>query len=92
LPQYLFKININTNFIAGVIWQSGEPWKVLRKFVLQTLRDFGVGKTSLEEKIMHEVDAANEVLTASEGKPFDVRLLTSMMITNVIYGIVFAKR
>ncbi|XP_060570296.1 cytochrome P450 2J6-like [Ruditapes philippinarum] len=91
-PSWLRAIKEAIKEGKGVIWQSGEPWKVLRKFVLQTLRDFGVGKTSLEEKIMHEVDAANEVLNASEGKPFDVRLLTSMMITNVIYGIVFAKR
>ncbi|XP_053383763.1 cytochrome P450 2J4-like [Mercenaria mercenaria] len=76
----------------GVGWQSGNDWKVLRKFVLQTLRDFGVGKTSLEQKILREVDAANDVLYATNGKPSDVRLLTSMMINNVIYGIVFAKR
>ena len=56
------------------------------------MRDFGVGKTSLEEKIMQEVDAATEDLNTADGKPFDIRHLTSMMITNVIYGIVFAKR
>ncbi|XP_053383657.1 cytochrome P450 2J4-like [Mercenaria mercenaria] len=76
----------------GVVLQSGNAWKVLRKFVLQTLREFGVGKTSLEQKIMREVDAANDILCATDGKPSDVRLLTSMMISNVIYGIVFAKR
>ncbi|XP_053383656.1 cytochrome P450 2J4-like isoform X2 [Mercenaria mercenaria] len=41
---------------------------------------------------MREVDAAIDVLYATKGKPSDVRLLTSMMISNVIYGIVFAKR
>ncbi|XP_053383762.1 cytochrome P450 2J4-like [Mercenaria mercenaria] len=79
-------------FSIGIVLQSGNAWKVLRKFVMQTLREFGVGKTSLEQKIMREVDAANDVLCATDGNPSDVRLLTSMMISNIIYGIVFAKR
>ncbi|XP_053383759.1 cytochrome P450 2C55-like [Mercenaria mercenaria] len=78
--------------LRSVIWQSGNDWKVLRKFVLQTLREFGVGKTSLEQKFISEVDAAYDVLYATNGKPSDMRLLTSMTISNVIYGIVFTPR
>jgi hypothetical protein len=77
---------------AGVVMQSGKPWKVLRKFTLQSLKDFGVGKSSLEEKIVVEIEAATVVLNETKGNPTDVRLLTSMIITNVIYGIVFGKR
>lgn len=76
----------------GVVFESGTPWKNIRRFTMQALKDFGVGKTSLEQKILVEVDAATDVLNAAAGKPTDVRLLTSMMITNVIYGIVFGKR
>ncbi|XP_045203041.2 cytochrome P450 2J2-like [Mercenaria mercenaria] len=76
----------------GVVMQSGKPWKILRKFTLQSLKDFGVGKSSLEEKIAFEIDAATAVLKEANGSPTDVRLLTSMIITNVIYGIIFGKR
>ena len=64
----------------------------MRRFTLQTLRDFGVGKTSIEEKIFDEIDAASDVFHKTEGKPIDVRMLTSMIISNVIYGIVFSRR
>ena len=76
----------------GVVMQSGTPWKVLRRLTLQSLKDFGVGKSSLEEKIVAEIEAASDVLNNTQGKPTDVRLLTSMIVTNVIYGIVFGKR
>lgn len=91
-PSWLKPLKEATKEGKGVIWQSGNEWKVIRKFVLQTLRDFGVGKTSIEEKIIAEVDAATEYLTETGGRPTDPRLLTSMMIGNVIFGIVFAKR
>ena len=77
---------------SGIIWQSGQAWKILRKFTLQTLRDFGVGKTSLEEKIFLEIDSATDYLTESPDHLADIRHVSSMMILNVIYSIVFGKR
>ncbi|XP_052799202.1 cytochrome P450 2J6-like [Mya arenaria] len=83
---------VSVIFGPGVIWQSGHDWRLTRRFTIQTLRDFGVGKTSLEEKIFSEIDAATEYIKATGAKPFNPRQLTSMMITNIIYGIVFGKR
>ncbi|XP_052799200.1 cytochrome P450 2J3-like [Mya arenaria] len=92
-------IQTNRNYITvsvilrpGVIWQSGHDWRLTRRFTIQTLRDFGVGKTSLEEKIFSEIDPATEYIKATGAKRFNPRQLTSMMITNNIYGIVFGKR
>ena len=59
--------------------------KVLRKFTSQALRDFGVGKTSLEDKIYHEIDATIHHLDNENGEPVDITLLSSKMITNIIY-------
>ena len=64
----------------------------MRRFTLQTLRDFGVGKTSIEDKIFQEIDAASNVFQDTKGQATDVKQLTAMMISNVIYGIVFGKR
>ena len=79
-------------YFIGVVWQSGHTWKVMRRFTLQTLRDFGVGKTSIEDKIFQEIDAASYVFQDTKGQATDVKQLTAMMISNVIYGIVFGKR
>lgn len=77
---------------TGVVFANGQNWKNIRRFCLLTLKDFGVGKTSLEEKIMQEVDAATEIFAKNKGRAKEYRHLTSMMITNVIYGIVFGTR
>ena len=67
-------------------------WKTVRRFTLQTLRDFGVGKSSLEEKIMTEVEAAIQYLVDTKGEPTEMASLSQMMIGNVIYGIIFGHR
>ena len=38
----------------GVLFASGENWKILRRFTLHTLRDHGFGKQTAENFILHE--------------------------------------
>lgn len=77
----------------GILLQTyNHQWKAMRRFTLQTLRDFGVGKSSLEEKIMIEVEAATRYLEEVKSEPTEMAALLQMMIGNVIYGIVFGKR
>ena len=64
----------------------------MRRFTLQALRDCGVGKYSIESKIMVEVDAASEYLDATRASPTEPTALLQMMIGNIIYDIVFGKR
>jgi hypothetical protein len=35
--------------VPGVIFSHGNYWKELRRFLLRNLRDFGFGKTSMED-------------------------------------------
>ena len=69
-----------------------HSWKFHRRFTLQTLRDFGVGKSSIEDKIMAEIDAARLALENTNSKPFEITSVLQKVIGNVIYGIVFGKR
>ncbi|XP_073399244.1 cytochrome P450 2K4-like [Dendrobates tinctorius] len=85
----IFKIVSNQH---GIIYTNGEIWKTMRKFTLSTLRDFGMGKKSLETRIHEELIPLIENFKSHNGKPFNAHMLTSSALSNVICSIIFGKR
>ncbi|XP_066275399.1 cytochrome P450 2J6-like [Branchiostoma lanceolatum] len=77
----------------GIIFAHyGPDWKEQRKFTMKTLRDFGVGKRSLEGKICEEAAALSQELVAKDGQPFNIKHLMQNAVSNIICSIVFGKR
>ncbi|EFB16312.1 hypothetical protein PANDA_012936, partial [Ailuropoda melanoleuca] len=76
----------------GVAFSNGERAKQLRRFSITTLRDFGVGKRGIEERIQEEAGFLIEALRDTRGAFLDPTFFLSRTVSNVISSIVFGDR
>ncbi|XP_026221102.1 cytochrome P450 2D15-like [Anabas testudineus] len=66
-------------------------WREQRRFGLMTLRNFGLGKHSMEQRILVEVHHLIKHLEQSAGKTLNPQLLFHSAASNVVCQVLFAK-
>ncbi|XP_073442559.1 cytochrome P450 2K4-like [Dendrobates tinctorius] len=76
----------------GIVFSTGENWKAMRRFTLSTLRDYGMGRRTIEDKITEESEYLIQKLKSYEGKPFDNVTSIYAAVTNIIVSILLSKR
>ncbi|XP_059158387.1 cytochrome P450 2U1-like [Physella acuta] len=75
----------------GIILSSGPLWKEIRSTSMTILRDLGMGKNILAEKISEVVEVYLQELSHLDGRATNVRNLTNACVANVICSIIFGK-
>ncbi|XP_010003190.1 PREDICTED: cytochrome P450 2K4-like [Chaetura pelagica] len=76
----------------GVIFSDGENWKVMRRFTLTTLRDFGMGKKAIEDRVVEEYKCLADTIESHKGKPLEMTLMMNAAVANIIVSILLGKR
>ncbi|XP_046569365.1 cytochrome P450 2J6-like [Haliotis rubra] len=76
----------------GVVGTSGDLWHEQRRFALNALREFGMGKTIMEDKIHEEIAQFMVALEEKKGRGFNIERLLQNAVSNVICSVVFGKR
>lgn len=71
---------------------SGKAWKDQRKFLINTFRGFGIGKSSFEDAVAMEAEAMMKVMREKKDVPFDPQIMLSNALSNIICSVTFGKR
>ncbi|KFV68627.1 Cytochrome P450 2J2 [Dryobates pubescens] len=85
IEQYVFSSK-------GLISSNGLLWKQQRRFALSTLRTFGLGKRSLEERIQEECRYLVDAFGEEQGSPFNPHFQLTNAVSNIICSITFGNR
>ncbi|KAG8445787.1 hypothetical protein GDO86_010538, partial [Hymenochirus boettgeri] len=76
----------------GIIFSHGENWRVMRRFTISTLRDFGMGTKIIENKINEECDFLVKEFRSFKGKPFENSMIMNATVANIIVSIILGHR
>ncbi|XP_076832041.1 cytochrome P450 2M1-like [Brachyhypopomus gauderio] len=76
----------------GVLVSNGNRWKQLRRFCLTTLKNFGMGRRSIEEKVKEEARCLVQTFSTFGDSAFNPRDSLSEAVCNMISSVLFGHR
>nr|XP_008268460.2 cytochrome P450 2C18 isoform X1 [Oryctolagus cuniculus] len=87
-----FPVAERINKGLGIILSNGKTWKEMRRFSLMTLRNFGMGRRSIEDRVQEEAHCLVEELRKTNASPCDPTFILGCAPCNVICSIIFQNR
>lgn len=77
----------------GIIGSDGELWETHRRFLLRQLRDFGFGKSSMESRILDEVNEVILRYKSLEGQSVgNIKNTLRLALVNSLWTILASQR
>ncbi|XP_073678981.1 cytochrome P450 2B15-like [Garra rufa] len=81
-----------TNGLGIIMVTFGHSWRQQRRFALHTLRNFGLGKKSVEDRVLEESRYLIAEMLKAEGKSMNPQHPIQNAVSNIICSIVFGDR
>lgn len=66
-PEFILD-SLSLSVVGVILVDYGPSWREHRRFALMTLRNFGLGKNSMEERIHGEIVYIRKTLESSIGR------------------------
>ncbi|XP_073399332.1 cytochrome P450 2B19-like [Dendrobates tinctorius] len=71
---------------------NGPRWRSLRRCSMTSLRNFGMGKKTMELRVLAESKFLVQALSETGGKPFDPILFMGCAVGNIISTVLFGEQ
>ena len=89
-------LELTRNGRTGIIFTDGDIWRELRRFSLHTLRDFGLGRNLMQERILDEVShMISTIKEESEKNPGEVQNIQNhidISVASIIMQLIFGYK
>ena len=82
----------NLGRAPGVLFSQGSYWREQRRFLLRNLRDFGFGKSEMEDAILDEVEKLSSELQKNIGNPVWLGNTLNLSILNALWAILVGEK
>ncbi|CAL4086281.1 unnamed protein product, partial [Meganyctiphanes norvegica] len=90
-PLFKFLFAVTDGQPSGVIFTQGEQWSSLRRFLLRQMRDLGMGKSYMEDAIMHEARKLVKNFEKQVDKPAKIPKSLEVSVVNIVWRLVANK-
>ncbi|XP_010631275.1 cytochrome P450 2C9-like [Fukomys damarensis] len=82
-----FPIFEKVNKGLGLVFSSGKEWKEIQRFTLMALRNFGMGKRSIENRVQEETRHLVEELRKTRGEGLLVTFIVTSLFSSEVLEI-----
>uniref|UniRef100_A0AAR2K2K4 Cytochrome P450 2M1-like n=1 Tax=Pygocentrus nattereri TaxID=42514 RepID=A0AAR2K2K4_PYGNA len=76
----------------GLLISSGDRWKQLRRFSITTMKNFGMGRRSIEDKVKEEASCLKQAFSTFGDSAFNPKDLLTEAVSKVICSVMYGQK